>query len=656
MKYINGISALALLAMHSAYALPKPTGSFYFQPSTITVGQNSTLRWYIRNATSCKNQWGTEIGTNGSYTTTPSVGVTEYRFTCSGPGGSTLFKAVRTVKPHPLPTANFAYSPRSVEVGTPITLRWSTQHATSCKNPWGTEIGTSGSYTFTSNKPGTVRYNFKCSGQGGSTTASASYTLTPAAKPTITNLHYSPQTAYIGQRQTLNFNYNNASKCYAYNNAGNEVVYYQGEQKSGSYQWTSPPRSILVNNGELEVFCQGRGGVTQELAHYRVKEHPTVSNLKEAFMARTPTRWLDNIHCDTEVIIDGRKRKVCDVKLMYNAWLGIDGLLDLYLASGDKTLVELALQLSEKYKSTGQDHNGDGYLDWFSTPLYEYNGKMYDHDHYEWRAGSGVARTAAVILDDPNLVDLHARATSIQDFAEQHIWRKWYAKSNQFNNLRVTHFIGRVGTIALFLNKHSSDQTLKNQYENFIKQRGQILKNSLEYVTTNNANAYNIRCYAPSGHSSQDCATASLPIQGTIDVSHAGDTLSFIVEAYLAGGFGVFDQQDIIRLSNTVKKLIISDSDQKFRSNVCSIDACSYNRSTDPYYRNIGAYQSQWAKLAQFDPALLDIYLYWLSTQSINVSPKGEPEIMIDQTQRLPGGYGSPNIFANIALAVVRAL
>ncbi|KZN53099.1 hypothetical protein N474_22140 [Pseudoalteromonas luteoviolacea CPMOR-2] len=654
MKYILGISVLAIATMHNAHAITKPTGSFAFQPSTLTVGQPSTLRWYVRNATSCKNQWGTEIGPSGSYTSTPPVGNTEYRFTCTGPEGSTVFKANRVVKPKPLPKANFAYHPRTAEVGTSITLRWSTEHATSCKNPWGTEIGTSGTYAFTSDKPGTVNYSFNCSGPGGSTKTTASYTLTPAAKPTIAHLKYTPKTAYLGQRQTMSFTYGNATKCYVYNSKGDEIVYFEGAQKNGNYSWRSEPRANLVNNYTLKVFCEGKGGVTHSTTHYSVSENPTVTTLREAFVARTPQNWVNNIHCETPVIIDGRTQNICDVKHMYNAWLGIDGLLDLYLASGDTSLAELALQISEKYKSIGQDKNGDGYLDWFSTPLFEYNGKMYDHDHYEWRAGAGVARTVAVVLDDSKLSSLHSRAKSLQAFAEQHIWRKWYAKYRQFSNLKVTHFIGRVGTIALFLNKHSTDQTLKSQYQNFIVNRGQVLKDSLEHITTNGANAYNIRCYAPAGGVAQDCASASLPVEGTIDVSHAGDTVSFIVETYLAGGFGVFEHQDMLKLSNTVKKLIISDLEQRFRSNVCSIDACSKNRGSDPYYRNIGAYQSQWAKLAQFDKTLLDIYLYWLSTQNVNVTPRETPETLIDQSQSLPGGYGTPNIFGNIALAVSR--
>ncbi|ESP92569.1 hypothetical protein [Pseudoalteromonas luteoviolacea] len=654
MKYIFGISVLAIAAMQGAHAISKPTGKFSFQPSTITVGESSTLRWHVVNATSCKNQWGTEIGTSGSYTTTPSVGTTEYQFTCTGSGGRAAFKARRVVKPRPLPKASFAYHPRTAEIGTPITLKWSTEHATSCKNPWGTEVGTSGRYTFTSNRPGTVSYQFTCTGPGGNTKTTTSYTLTPVSKPIISNLKYTPNTAYLGQRQTLKFSYSHASKCYAYNSEGDEIVYYEGAQKSGNYSWTSERRTNLVDNYELKVFCEGKGGTTQSVTNYSVSENPTVTFLRHAFKARALHNWVNNIHCNTPVTIDGRVHNVCDVKNMYNTWLGIDGLLDLYLASGDSSLAELALQISEKYRSTGQDKNADGYLDWFSTPLFYHNGNMYDHDHYEWRAGAGVARTIAVILDDPQLSSLHSRAKSLQVFAEQHIWRKWYAKYGQFSNLKVTHFIGRVGTIALFLNKHSSDPTLKNQYQSFIKNRGQVLKDSLEHITTNGANAYNIRCYAPAGGVAQDCASNSLPVGGTIDVSHAGDTVAFIVEAYLAGGFGVFDHQDMMRLSNTVTQLIISDLDQRFRSNVCSIDACSKNRGSDPYYRNIGAYQSQWAKLAQFDKTLLDIYLYWLSTQNINVTPRSAPEIFIDHSQSLPGGYSTPNILGNIALAVAR--
>lgn len=554
---ISGLALVYPTVVNSASpqtVIAKPSGYYYFSPDTMFVGESTTLKWDVQNATSCKNQWGTEIGVSGNLSTRPPAGIFLYKLTCIGQGGSTTFESLRTVKNHPQPTANFYYSRDNVLIGESVTLLWSSTDATSCTNRWGTEIGTSGCYTTVQNSAGTFNPTFTCSGPGGSIDDSASYT---------------------------------------------------------------------------------------------VDLHPNVAVLAQEVQNLNPAAWPANINCSTP--INNGTEHVCNVTEMYNAWIGIDGILDLYLATGDVFLVETALAVGEKYQSIGKDENGDTYLDWFSLRLYRHNRNKYDHNHYEWRAGAGVARIISVILSDARLRYLHPRAKKLMAFAEQHIWTKWYNKSGQFSNLQVTHFIGRVGIIALNLYKHTTNPTLKAQYLAFIQNRGRVLKNSLvtNMKTVDGVRAYNIRCYADG----RDCNDRRNSNDGTIDVSHAGDTVAFVVEAYLAGGFGVFHSTDIDRLANSVLKLIISPTDSKFRSNVCSINACTSHPPDNLYYGRIGTVQSEWAKLARFNSQLLDVYLYWLSNY-INVSPAQTPSIQIHQTPRV--GYITTGLYGNLALAITR--
>jgi len=93
---LAGLFLISLRIFSTFYAsaqTPPPTVSASANPSTITLGESTTITWSSTNANSCTasgNIGGTgAIPTSGSFTVTPpSTGSYTYTITCTGSGGS----------------------------------------------------------------------------------------------------------------------------------------------------------------------------------------------------------------------------------------------------------------------------------------------------------------------------------------------------------------------------------------------------------------------------------------------------------------------------------------------------------------------------------------------------------------------------------------
>jgi hypothetical protein len=333
-----------------------------------------------------------------------------------------------------------------------------------------------------------------------------------------------------------------------------------------------------------------KGGFFRFIARHLIR----VIALASLLMFPTSGYWTVQAQDNTEIILELENKVMqsfdhqswlsqisTDAVMMYYLWPGIDGLLNLYEATGNREYVGYAVEYCQRYQSLGEDVDNDGYLDWYSSWI-----DGYSHHHVEWRAGDGVARTVAQVLTDPNLSDYVDEAMGLRSFLEKHIWEKWTTGySHSGNTTTVTHFIGRVGLIAISLYQATGD----NVYLSYINTKGSQLKDALHL---NAQDAYTWEVYTDKG--------------GAVDVSHGGDTVNFMVEAHRLGL--VFDATDIQRLINTVKKNLWngSISDPEFRENV--------DGSGD--YGGVGNNQGGWIKLAQYDPELQEIYYNWLQGQS----------------------------------------
>lgn len=472
------------------------------------------------------------------------------------------------------PTLTMSYSPDKLFYGQSHTLTWSTSGAVECHNNSGTNVGTSGTWTTTRNFIGNGASKLICTNSEGSVTKVATYEVLDANTPLTLTMSYSPDKLYYGQSHTLTWSTSGAFECH--NSSGTSV--------GTSGTWTTTRN--FFGNGASKFICTNSKGSITKVATYEVLDvtpaSEAVSSLTALFDANYNSTWVSGI--------------TSSVVQMYIRWPAMDGLVDMYKTTGRSDYIQKALAMGYAYKDKGQDLDNDGYLDWTSP----YIPLGHSHNHYEWRAGAGIARVLGEVFSNPNLVMLRPESQGLLEFAEEHIWNKWETELNQTT---VTHFIGRAGNIAIGLYK----ATDKIKYRQYINDKGWQLKNSLQYVSSKNA--YNITCYI----SGAACNSGV----GTIDTSHAGDSINFMFEAYREGCVNgitpcVFDAIDITRLQNTITK-VLWNQDVEFPKFNDWVNGASIFGSE--WY---GQNQGGWIKLARYDDHLKETYFRWLNTKGIN--------------------------------------
>jgi len=275
---------------------------------------------------------------------------------------------------------------------------------------------------------------------------------------------------------------------------------------------------------------------------------------------------------------------------MYYRWPGIDGLVDLYQATGKSTHIDRAVAMALRYISLGQDLNDDGYLDWFSRLINDHS-----HAHVEVRAADGIARITEILHTDNALTARYeTEAQVFLGYLEKDVWEKAEVGAFNVQNMletNVTHFIGRSGLIAVSLYKITG----KKKYLNWIESKGANLKNALVLGANG---AYTFNCYLDGS----SCTGGAI-----IDTSHAGDTINFIVEAHRAGL--VFDAVDIERLIETVRKHLWNGS----------LSSPKFNDLVDGsgIFGRMGRNQGGWVKLAVFDDELRSLYHAWIQSPDL---------------------------------------
>jgi hypothetical protein len=115
--------------------ISSPSLSFWANPSTITLGDSTSLRYSVSGATSCTastssfgaGSWsGWRSYSNGThyYSVTPTYpGAKTYKLSCSNSGGTTIRHTYLTVVPSP--TCSVSYNKSSITSGESATLTWS---------------------------------------------------------------------------------------------------------------------------------------------------------------------------------------------------------------------------------------------------------------------------------------------------------------------------------------------------------------------------------------------------------------------------------------------------------------------------------------------------------------------------------------------------
>jgi phosphatidylinositol-3-phosphatase len=147
------------------------------QPTTISRGSSTTLKWNASNATSVTISGLGTFAATGSLTLSPTA-TTTYTATATGPGGTARASAAVTVSGGgSSPTITLSVQPSTIVNGDSAVLSWTTTNATAVTIASVGTYGASGSVNVT--PEATTTYTATASGGDG--TANSSATVTVAA-------------------------------------------------------------------------------------------------------------------------------------------------------------------------------------------------------------------------------------------------------------------------------------------------------------------------------------------------------------------------------------------------------------------------------------------------------------------------------------------
>ncbi|WP_156891797.1 beta strand repeat-containing protein [Nevskia ramosa] len=166
---------------------PAPTVTISAAPTTIMLGDTSTISWTTTNATNCtaSGAWSDARATTGNQLVAPTTsGSLDYTLNCTGDGGTasaTTTVAVNDPPLLPVPTVTLSAAPATVTLGSASRLTWSSTDATSCtaSGDWTGARATGGNVDVTPTATGTARYTLSCTGGGGTANATATVTVNP---------------------------------------------------------------------------------------------------------------------------------------------------------------------------------------------------------------------------------------------------------------------------------------------------------------------------------------------------------------------------------------------------------------------------------------------------------------------------------------------
>ncbi|MCA9325826.1 hypothetical protein KDA23_07275 [Candidatus Saccharibacteria bacterium] len=199
-----------------------PSVSLTTSPSSIYIGNSSTLTWSASNsptACSASGDWSGSKSSSGTQSTGTlnSTKVYYYSLTCANAGGTGYATNVPvTVSLPPKPVVSISSSPISITSGSSSNISWSaTNSPTSCvaSGDWSgskSSSGTFGTGTLTTVK--TYSYTLSCSNAGGSDSATTTVNVSsggPSAKPVVT-ISVSPASIGTGSSATISWSATNS--------------------------------------------------------------------------------------------------------------------------------------------------------------------------------------------------------------------------------------------------------------------------------------------------------------------------------------------------------------------------------------------------------------------------------------------------------------
>jgi hypothetical protein len=226
--------------------IPPPSASISASPTSVMSGSSALLTWSSTNATACaaSGNWSGSLAISGSQSTGPLTTASAYSLTCVGPGGVTP-PLVASVGILPAPVVTLVASPAALAAGGTATLTWSASNATTCtaSGGWSGSLSPSGSQGTGPVSAATV-YSLSCAGSGGTSSASTTVNIIPAATLSVT-----PSVVAPGATAILTWSSSNAISCTASNG-------WTGTQATSGTQATAAVSATT----SYSLICSGPGG------------------------------------------------------------------------------------------------------------------------------------------------------------------------------------------------------------------------------------------------------------------------------------------------------------------------------------------------------------------------------------------------------------
>lgn len=277
---------------------PVPTVSISANPTTITIGESSTLTWSSTDATSCTSSggWTGARATSGSLIVVPGS-TTTYTLSCTGAGGTGNNSATVTLNSTPTASITNPVSNIVVNVGDNVSLSGTgTDTDGSITNyEWresicstGTLLSSSSSFSKNDFAVGDHTVYFRVrdnSGTWSTNCPSRLITVNNATPPAIT-LSSSPTAVPIGESSTVTWSVSGATSCTASGGwAGSKAL-------SGSQLFSG-----IVTTTTYILTCTGAGGDAS--ASTVVSVNSCGNNVCDASLGETP----NSCRVDCPVII-----------------------------------------------------------------------------------------------------------------------------------------------------------------------------------------------------------------------------------------------------------------------------------------------------------------------------------------------------------------
>ncbi|MBW1812306.1 MAG: DUF2341 domain-containing protein [Deltaproteobacteria bacterium] len=199
----NGPGGTSTASVTVTATQPQPTISISAEPSSVMIGNASTLTWSSTNSTSVSIDNGIgNVALDGTMDVTPTE-TTTYTITANGPGGTDTSSTTVTIT-YPQPTVGVSAVPDSIMLGATTTLTWSSTDADTAviDNDIGS-VDPNGSISVSPSEDTT--YTIMVTGPGGGT-ATSTVTVTVTLPPPTVGISADPEVIKIGESTALTWN------------------------------------------------------------------------------------------------------------------------------------------------------------------------------------------------------------------------------------------------------------------------------------------------------------------------------------------------------------------------------------------------------------------------------------------------------------------